>query len=925
MPPRVVGRAAELDAVDELLDALADGPSQLLVEGEPGIGKTTLWQAATERARERDYRVLVSRPSPAETRLTYAGLGDLLAEVDDDVFSQLPAPQRRALRVALLREDPDGPAPEQRVVSTAFLGTLKLLSAERPVLIAVDDLQWLDTPSRRVLDFALRRVAPTRIGVLAAVRPSSDSAGELVSAETRRIRLPPLSLASLSEILREELGTTFARPTLVRIEATSSGNPFFAVELARALVESDEPVHGAARLPVPGDLTELIAGRLRRLPATVQRALLAAAALSAPSLELLDGAALRKAEKAGVVAIDGAGSVRFEHPLLAASVYATASVDDRRDVHRKLAERVTSPEERARHLALAADEPDEEVAAALAEGAKSARNRGAPDSAIELLELACDLTPTDRTGQLFARRLDLGRYLSESGDPERASSVLRDVAENAPSGAERARALLLLAFRSETSQAGDAAGLCVAALEAAEGEPELQVEVLAAASRMSDEDVGRKAAYAREAHELAAREAAVSPALEAYALLALAEAQFFEGRGLRMDLIDHAAELEEAAGGTRQGGRPLHRVHHYGDVRPSARLLGILRIYADDLDEARLEFELERDVALAHGDDVQLARTLIRLAVIETRAGSWDLAETHVEEAHANLEHTRQDWLRCWLLVAGSVLDTLRGRTDRARARGEGALDLAATVGSIWFAADSLTALGFLDLTLGDVAAARSVFTRSSEVERRIGMGEPRLLRSHPDHVETLVALGELDAAEEVLARLDPAASAWAAATGARCRALVSSARGDLDGAVAAVENALVAHDGLPIPFERARTLLVKGQVLRRRNERRLGAEALDASIELFETLGSPLWVARAQAERSRLGLRKGPTDELTPSEQTVAALAASGLTNREIAERIFVSPKTVEANLARAYRKLGIHSRAELGARMATGEPAET
>ena len=171
MPARaVVGRAVELVVVDEFLTALEAGPAALVLEGEPGIGKTTLWQATIERARERGARVLTSRPASSETRLTFAGLGDLLVDVGDDVLGALPAPQRDALEVALLRAAPVGSCSERRVVSTAFLGTLLLLATEAPVLIAVDDLQWLDTASRHVLDFAVRRLVHARVGILAAMR-----------------------------------------------------------------------------------------------------------------------------------------------------------------------------------------------------------------------------------------------------------------------------------------------------------------------------------------------------------------------------------------------------------------------------------------------------------------------------------------------------------------------------------------------------------------------------------------------------------------------------------------------------------------------------------------------------------------------------------------------------------------------------------
>ncbi|MGH3129141.1 MAG: helix-turn-helix transcriptional regulator [Gaiellaceae bacterium] len=925
--PTVVGRDAELAVVEEFLDLASRTSSALVVEGEPGIGKTTVWQEAVRRGVERGMRVLSSRPGPAETRLAFVGLGDFLATVDAGILGELPPPQQHALEVALLRADPEGPAPEQRAVATAFLSVLHVLSRASPVLVAVDDLQWLDTSSRHVLEFAMRRLASEPVGCLGTVRLEVSARVAVSDEWTRRSRLPPLTLAALHEILKDELGRTFPRPALVRIERTSSGNPFFALELARALAEQGEQVHGSGPLPVPGDLAELIAGRLRRLSTATRRALLVASALPQPTLEMLDPAAIALAEAAGVVRVDHRRRVFFTHPLLATSVYRSATEDLRREVHRDLAERVVDPEERARHLALAAERPDESVAQVLANAARAARDRGAADAAIELLELACDLTPADREDALYPRRLELGRYLAEAGDPVRAGSMLRDVAGNAPDGPLRARALLLLAFESETSDAGEVAtDLCERALGEAGDDVDLRTEILAAASRMYDFDVERKASYATAATELAQR-SHVSPQLQAYALLAHAEAEFFAGRGISHEAFDRAAELESEAAlaGGLGPARAAHRVHHYSDIRPSARLLGILRIYADELDAARAEFELERAAALEHGDEGQLARTVIRLAIIELRAGNWDLADGHLHEAASVLERTRQEALWRWLLVTTASLDTVRGRVDEARGAAEQALALATEAGAVWQIAESHAALGLLDLSLDDPAAADGHLERAAAINDRIGPEEPRLLRFHADQVETLVSLGELDRATVALARLEqrrlPGGSTWALATGARCRGLVCSAAGDLDGALQSLEHALSEHERLPIPFELGRTLLVKGQVHRRRNERRLAREALTRSLALFEELGSPLWAEKARAEMRRLGLRKGASDELTPTEETVAALAASGLRNREIAERLFVSPKTVEANLSRVYRKLGIHSRAELGARMVQRE----
>ncbi len=905
--------------MDELLDALVAGPAALVLEGEPGIGKTTLWQAAVEQARARGLRVLTSRPGFAETRLTFAGLGDLFSDVGDATLDPLPFPQRRALQIALLRMDADGPAPDQRAVSTAFLGTLRLLAEDAPVLIAVDDVQWLDTASRHVLEFALRRFGEDRIGILAAVRLEGSAGRALPDAPARRLRLGALNVASLHEILKQELGRTFARPTLVRIDAASSGNPFFAIELARALDERAEPLEGSAPLPIPGDLMELLARRVRRLRASARRTLLAAAALSAPTLDLLDPEEVAHAEAADLVRVDEQRHVHFLHPLLAASVYASASVGDRRAIHAAIAERVSNAEERARHLALAAAGPDEDVARELAAAARAARDRGAPDAAIELLELACALTPAEEAETLFERRLDLGRFLSETGDPGRAMQVLRTVAAGAPSGRIRARSLLLLGYMTETADAGEAANeLCEQALAAAAGDPALQVEILAAASRMSDYDVERKLAYAERALERA-EEQAVGAQLTSYALLAVAEAKFFAGSGIAYEVFERASALENeaAAGAPTVPGRSLHRVHHYSDVRPSERLLGILRIYADELDGARAEFERERELASDHGDEVQLARTLNRLALIELRAGNWSLAAGHLDGAESILERTRQEALARWMLATKASLETVRGHIDEARAAAGEALRLSEAAGSAWGIAECHAALGFLDLSLGAAGTALEHFGLASEIAERIGPREPRLVRSQADHVEALVALGELDEAERELARLERSPSPWVAATGGRSRALLLSARGDLAGATVAIEGALAANRQLPLPFELARTELVAGQVHRRRNERRLAGEAFDRSITLFADLGAPLWMDRAIAERERLGLRRGTSDELTPTEDQVASLAASGLTNRRIAEHMFISTKTVEANLSRAYRKLGIRSRAELGALM--------
>ena len=906
----VVGRDPELAAVDAFLGT--PGGGTLVLEGEAGIGKTTLWRAAIELAQGRGRTVLASSPGAAETRLTFVGLADFLDRVDTRVFERLPPPQRQALDVALLHAEAVGTAPDQRAVSTAFLTVLRTLVEEGPLLVAVDDVQWLDSPSWRVLEFARRRLERERVKFLVAVR-LEQSARERELDGGERVRLGALNLAALHDVLHAELGVRFPRPAVVRIAQASSGNPFFAVEVGRAIRESSDVELGAGPLPVPDNLRELLDRRLRKLPASARDALLRASALARPSVEVVDRGGLAPAEDAGVVRVEPSGHIHFTHPLLATAVYGAATPARRRRVHSELARDVTTAEERARHLALAAEAPDGGVATALLDAARQARDRGAPDTAIELTELACRLTPTRDVDTLRARRLELGRLLAEVGDPRQAISVLSQLVEDTPSSALRARALVLLAFQEEWAQGSEAASqLCEQALlEAGEEDIELRAEIHAAASRTSDHDVQRKLAHAEAAVELGDRLAA-SHAVRAYALLAFAEAAFYAGRGIVSEVFDRAAALEEQAEGATTA-RLLHRVHHYSDVRPSERLRGILAIYADEFDLARTEFERERQIALDYGDDVQLARSLARLAIVELRAGDWQLSEERLGEMAAVLDRSGQDSGRWWIRSIRAALDAHAGRFDSARQAGAEALAMARSPDQ---EAETRIALGFLELSAAQYAAARKHLDRVHDIVAEIGIREPGLFRYHADRIEALLALGAVDEAEaavEELAR--DAARPWALVALARSRALGLAARGDLDAAAEAVERALEVP--LPIPFERARNLLAQGRLHRRRKERLLAKAALEESGAIFDALGARLWAEQARGELQRVGLRKVSSDALTASEERVAALAAGGLTNREIADRIFISPKTVEANLARVYRKLGIRSRAELGARM--------
>jgi len=367
-----VGHSVTSVALAKFIAAAAEQPSGLVIAGEAGIGKTTLWLAAVEQARERGFRVLTAQAGQAESALAYAALADLIGDVDESVLSDLPELQRVALDRVLLRAATQGPATDHRVTSAAFLAAIETLAEETPVLVAIDDAQWLDASSRAVVAFAARRFRG-RIGVLATERseselgtadPAPNAAWLALSRpdSVRRTRVPPMSLGALHAVLVEKLGRSFPRPTMVRIAEISGGNPFYALELARAMHDkaSGEPV-------LPASLTELVRSHVGHLSPAAQHVLLAAACAATPTVELLANATatpigptvdiLEEPETRGVIVIDG-NRVRFCHPLLARGVYTNASQASRRRMHQALAEVVDHPELKARHLALATTTTD---------------------------------------------------------------------------------------------------------------------------------------------------------------------------------------------------------------------------------------------------------------------------------------------------------------------------------------------------------------------------------------------------------------------------------------------------------------------------------------------------------------------------------------------------------------------------------------
>ena len=459
----VLGREAEMVAVDKLLDSGRRGRAALVLEGNPGIGKTTVWRQGISRAADAQYRVLTCRTAPTEARLSFTALSDLLAPLESAAFASLPDPQRRALDAALLRAHAEGAA-NPRAIGTAVVSLLSRLAVSGPVLLAIDDLQWLDMPSARALEFALRRLDAQPIAVLATARLGERGGVPRLPGIDRfdTVRLGPLSLAALYRIIEAELGRALSRPLLVKLEQACGGNPFYALEIARALEPTANLLPGQ-ELPIPDNLRELLAKRLRKLPPRTREALLRVSALAQPTIRLIDAADLVRAEEAGVVRVRTDGRIEFSHPLFANAVYAAASQDQKVRLHAEVALTANDIEERARHLVLAHSGTDvnEHVANVLHDAAEHALHRGAVEVAAELDEQSARRTPARQMAVRWQRYLRSARHYLKAGDPVRSKSLCEDVLRASPPPSVRAHGLHILAEAS----ANDDLGAVVALLE----------------------------------------------------------------------------------------------------------------------------------------------------------------------------------------------------------------------------------------------------------------------------------------------------------------------------------------------------------------------------------------------------------------------------------------------------------------------------
>jgi ATP/maltotriose-dependent transcriptional regulator MalT len=912
MAAAVIGRDEELAAIEAFLAAVEQGPTALVLSGEAGIGKTILWERGVEVATPRFGAVLSCHGVEAEASLSFAALSELLAPVFDDVADSLLPPRRRALEIALLIAEPGEQAPDAHAIGLAVLDVLRALTARSSVLVALDDVQWLDPASAGVLQIALRRLREDPVGLLATLRkaPELEEPFELDRSfrHLERISLGPLSLGGLHRLLEERLGLELTRPELVRVQEATAGNPFFALELGRELVRTNTRPAAGQALPVPESLRELLGGRLARLPGETLDVLLEAAALARPTVELIAAAhgerervlgALDAAQREGVVELDDS-RIRFVHPLLASICYEQAPVWKRQAVHRVLASAGVDLEERARHLALAADGPDAGIAAELDTAAELAAARGAPTAAGELSQLSAELTPDDPP-LARRRRLQAATYHRLAGEGERAAAMLEQLLTEVPSGVERADILfgLLSTFRGDSQTQ---LRLSDEALAQAEGDDVRLARLLGyrVGVHLWGADVRAALADARAALELAER--VDDPALLAGAIARSAVAETY-AVDVTPGLLERGVEIEEQLG---------LALEYFNSPRYTiARLLA----RRGEVDGPRAVFEELEAKAAARGDEGTRVMILWPLTMLEWLAGRWQRALEHAAAAHELTEQTQYPHALVWVGRTKALLEADLGLVEEARASAEEGLAFSRETSNKLFTILTLGVLGRLELGLGNLTAAGNHLRDLPADLLAGGINDPTL-PVWADAIETLIGLGELERARGYLEVNEENArklgSPWALAAAARCRGLLAAADGDITASFEAFERALAELEGLRYPFERGRTLLYLGVVRRQAQQRKAAREALEQALQIFEELGARLWAEKAGAELRRISGRT-PVSGLTETERRVAELAAQGRSNKEIAAELFMGVSTVEAHLSRVYRKLGIRSRAAL------------
>jgi DNA-binding NarL/FixJ family response regulator len=915
----IVGREAERDAIALWLDGPL--PAGLTIDGEAGIGKTTLLGYARQQTVERGDLVLAWRASTAERDLAFSSLAALLDRAE--VEAALPAirePRREALLAALgrVRLLPDRDRHDPSLVGFAVLDLVRFLSVHRRLTITLDDAQWCDPASEGALAFALRRLRDEPVELLLARRLPDEATGGRQLAESldrfSRIEVGPLSVGSIGRLIRERIGTVHPRPTLVRLHEACAGNPFLALEISRALAARRLALGPGEPIPVPTAVGPLVRDHLSTLSGGARRSLVVVAISRRTSIGLLERVLgpdaadfLDEAVAAGVLVADGPW-LRAAHPLIAATAFADAHPGELRSLHRALAEAVDDPLERAIHRAAQIEGTDPRVARELEGAAAIALARGGPGVAADLLERAAGLVPVADRAALLLRASSA--HLA-SGDVAAATARLDEVIASTRSGTMRARALLALAEIVYLEDPPASLALLFEALEHAAGDPVLAATIHVSIAIMGDADPGAGRRSAEEAVRiLESTVVGAEPRLLAFARLERAYGWLLSGQRAATEDLDAAiAEFhdnDDSFLGRSARERVERFLYHLGRLEES--------LAVDVAEHQRLS---------EHGEIGLLPPVVQAMSVLEQLLGHWTEARAYARECVDLVEQGEEIWRDRAAMAWGRVL-AWEGELDAARSIATEALEREEAAGDLWEGTIFHALLGFIELSVPDPPAALAHLRQAAEGSDALHVALPTVFRFLGDYVEAATLAGDLDLAEWILTeRLDASAERvplpWTRAMRCRARGLLATARGEHEAAVTAFDEAVAVFDSeLAMPFERARTLLARGQAQRRRDSRRAARADIASALDLFRALPARAWAQRAEDELRRVSGRAPSRDTLSVAERLVAERAAAGRTNNEIAAELVVSVRTVESQLSAVYRKLGIQSRHQLASALA-------
>jgi DNA-binding CsgD family transcriptional regulator len=909
-PAGIIGRDAGLARVRGLVDPVPVAGRVLVVTGEAGMGKTALLADAAERARSAGIRVLPVTGRESESKLAFAGLYQLLRPVLSGATG-LPARQAQALTGALgLSADPV--AADPLLTGVAVLTLLSDLSEQSPVLVVADDAHWLDRSSLEALAFAGSRLDAERVVLLVGARGQAPPSG--FDRGFPELHLEPLSAADADRLLDGQPRPPRGRAR-AQVLAQAAGNPMALIELAKVIAEDPAASRrwAAEPLPLTDRLTAVLTSRFAALPEPTQAALLRAAVADGPDLRAAashgagpDALALAPAEQLGLIKIDRTG-LQFSHPLVRSAIYHSAPFARRAAAHRELAEALhDQPDRRAWHLAAAALQPDEHVAALLEATAAQAQHRGGAAAAAQAMERAAELSP-DPGDQ--ARRLAAA---ASAAVPTGQGDWVQDLATRAL--ALTADPELRLAARHDAGWALAWSGRRTAALpalisvaeEASRDQPALAWDALADAATVAYQS-GMPASRQAVSRTLGLLERRGPPP---------------PGRAPGSDVHAHKLWIRASADPVGSRNQFVPYLREIAGSPTEEPFLWRIAAAAWILDESDLAVRLLQEVmqrlrAPGVRGTSGGGLTVLGWAYIDT--GRWDEALEVAAEAAGTAEANQMDIVAASADVITATVHALRGDSVAARrhaARALAAID-PAECGLV--AARARRALGVAALADGSYLQAftqlRGLFSEDGtplhNYASYLGVADLAAAAVRADR-----RIEGCDVIEHALSRLNGNASA-------RLEQLIARARGILagpGGAEAHFGTALAGPAGDQWPFERAQLRLDYAEWLRRRRRINDAKPVLTEALGTFRRLGARSWAQRAEAELRACGVaatgaapNPDALGELTPQQRQIVRLASDGLTDREIGDRLFLSPRTVSSHLYRSYPKLGVASRHQL------------